>query len=148
MLERLGRGLTFVVGSVVGGLALAFLIVAVRPDLIRRTVAPSLPLPVASQPALPAPSRVTYAAAVQLAAPSVVNIYTQRLGSCAVISYPATETGSSAASDPASSSTRPATWSPMITSSPTPTRSGSSSKTAASPKRTSSAATPTRTSRS
>jgi hypothetical protein len=30
MLERLGRGLTFVVGSVVGGLALAFLIVAVR----------------------------------------------------------------------------------------------------------------------
>ena len=79
MLERLGRGLTFVVGSVVGGLALAFLIVAVRPDLIRRTVAPSLPLPVASQPALPAPSRVTYAAAVQLAAPSVVNIYTQRL---------------------------------------------------------------------
>jgi serine protease DegS len=79
MLERLGRGLTFVVGSVVGGLALAFLIVAVRPDLIRRTVAPSLPLPVATQPALPAPSRVTYAAAVQLAAPSVVNIYTQRL---------------------------------------------------------------------
>jgi len=79
MLERLGRGLTFVVGSVVGGLALAFLIVAVRPDLIRRGVAPSLPLPVVSQPALPAPARVTYAAAVQLAAPSVVNIYTQRL---------------------------------------------------------------------
>ena len=36
MLERLGRGLTFVAGSVVGGLALAFLIVALRPDLIRR----------------------------------------------------------------------------------------------------------------
>ena len=35
MLERLGRGLTFVAGSVVGGLALAFLIVALRPDLIR-----------------------------------------------------------------------------------------------------------------
>ena len=79
MLERLGRGLTFVVGSVVGGLALAFLIVAIRPDLIRRGVAPVLPLPVVSQPALPAPARVTYAAAVQLAAPSVVNIYTQRL---------------------------------------------------------------------
>jgi serine peptidase DegS len=78
MLERLGRGLTFVVGSVVGGLALAFLIVAVRPDLIRRGVAPSLPPPVVAQPALPAPARVTYAAAVQLAAPSVVNIYTQR----------------------------------------------------------------------
>ncbi len=79
MLERLGRGLTFMVGSIVGGLALAFVIVAVRPDLIRRGVAPSLPLPVVSQPALPAPARVTYAAAVQLAAPSVVNIYTQRL---------------------------------------------------------------------
>lgn len=79
MLERLGRGLTFVVGSVVGGLALAFLIVAVRPDLIRRGVVPPLPQPVVSQPALPAPARVTYAAAVQLAAPSVVNIYTQRL---------------------------------------------------------------------
>ena len=79
MLERLGRGLTFVVGSIVGGLALAFLLVAVRPELIRRGVAPSLPPPVISQPALPAPARVTYAAAVQLAAPSVVNIYTQRL---------------------------------------------------------------------
>jgi serine protease DegS len=79
MLERLGRGLTFMVGSVVGGLALAFVIVAVRPDLIRRGVAPSLPVPVVSQPALPGPARVTYAAAVQLAAPSVVNIYTQRL---------------------------------------------------------------------
>ena len=35
MLNRLGRGLIFVAGSVVGGLALAFLIVAVRPELIR-----------------------------------------------------------------------------------------------------------------
>jgi len=79
MLERLGRGLTFVVGSIVGGLALAFVLVAVRPELIRRGIAPSLPPPVVPQPALPAPARVTYAAAVQLAAPSVVNIYTQRL---------------------------------------------------------------------
>jgi serine protease DegS len=79
MLERLGRGLTFVVGSVVGGLALAFLIVAVRPDLIRRGVAPVLPMPVVAAPAQPAPARVTYAAAVQRAAPSVVNVYTSRL---------------------------------------------------------------------
>jgi len=79
MLERLGRGLTFVVGSVVGGLALAFVIVAVRPDLIRRGTLPPLPMPAVSTPALPAPARVTYAAAVQLAAPSVVNIYTERL---------------------------------------------------------------------
>ena len=35
MLKRLGRGLIFVAGSVVGGLALAFLIVALRPELIR-----------------------------------------------------------------------------------------------------------------
>ncbi|MGH8209057.1 MAG: S1C family serine protease [Steroidobacteraceae bacterium] len=79
MLERLGRGLTFVVGSVVGGLALAFLIVAVRPDLIRREAAPALPMPVVSSPALPAPARVTYSAAVQRAAPAVVNVYTARL---------------------------------------------------------------------
>ena len=81
MLERLGRGLTFVVGSVVGGLALAFLIVAVRPDLIRRGAAPGLPMPPvsASAPSVPAPARVTYAAAVQRAAPAVVNVYTARL---------------------------------------------------------------------
>ncbi|HVW68879.1 MAG TPA: trypsin-like peptidase domain-containing protein [Steroidobacteraceae bacterium] len=82
MLERLGRGLTFVVGSVVGGLALAFLIVALRPDLIRRGAAPALPPPASSTitpAALPAPARVTYAAAVQRAAPAVVNIYTARV---------------------------------------------------------------------
>lgn len=80
MLERLGRGLTFVVGSVVGGLALAFVIVAVRPDLIRRGDAPVVAaLPAVSSPALPAPARVTYADAVQRAAPAVVNVYTQRL---------------------------------------------------------------------
>src|SRR3569833_4549797 len=81
MLERLGRGLTFVVGSVVGGLALAFLIVAVRPDLVRRGAAPVLQMPPvsASAPAVPGPARVTYAAAVQRAAPAVVNVYTARL---------------------------------------------------------------------
>ena len=85
MLERLGRGLTFVVGSIVGGLALAFVIVAIRPDLIRRpapaTFVPSPPpmTPTASSVDIPAPARVTYNAAVQRAAPSVVNIYTQRV---------------------------------------------------------------------
>jgi serine peptidase DegS len=79
MLERLGRGLTFVVGSVVGGLALAFLMVTLRPDLIRRGAAPALPMPAALSPALPAPARVTYSAAVDRAAPAVVNVYTARL---------------------------------------------------------------------
>ncbi|HEY3784499.1 MAG TPA: trypsin-like peptidase domain-containing protein [Steroidobacteraceae bacterium] len=80
MLERLGRGLTFVAGSVVGGLALAFLIVAARPDLIRRSGAKA-PVTVLSGRAvsMPAPERVTYSAAVQRAAPSVVNVYTARL---------------------------------------------------------------------
>jgi serine protease DegS len=36
-------------------------------------------LPAVSSPALPAPARVTYADAVQRAAPAVVNVYTQRL---------------------------------------------------------------------
>ena len=81
MLERFGRGLTFVVGSIVGGLALAFVIVAIRPDLIRRgSAAAVLPaMPPEAPASVPAPARVTYSAAVQRAAPAVVNIYTQRL---------------------------------------------------------------------
>src|SRR5581483_8262160 len=81
MLERFGRGLTFVVGSIVGGLALAFVIVAIRPDLVRRSPAVAvLPaLPAETTPSVAAPARVTYSAAVQRAAPAVVNIYTQRL---------------------------------------------------------------------
>ena len=80
MLERAGSGLTFVAGSVVGGLALAFLVVALRPDLIRRGApAPSAPVAAAPSPVAPAPVRVTYAAAVQRAAPAVVNVYTARL---------------------------------------------------------------------
>ncbi|HZO21545.1 MAG TPA: trypsin-like peptidase domain-containing protein [Steroidobacteraceae bacterium] len=80
MLERLGRGLTFVAGSVVGGLALAFLIVAARPELIRRSGAKA-PVPAVADPptSVHAPARVTYADAVQRAAPSVVNVYTARL---------------------------------------------------------------------
>src|SRR5213082_236015 len=78
MLKRFGSALIFVAGSVVGGLALAFLIVALHPDLIRgpsRSPGPAAP---AADRALPSPERVTYAAAVQRAAPSVVNIYTER----------------------------------------------------------------------
>jgi serine peptidase DegS len=84
MLERLGRGLTFIAGSVVGGLALAFVIVALRPDLIRGDAgpppAPPPPaVPAASAPVAREPLRVSYAAAVQRAAPAVVNIYTARV---------------------------------------------------------------------
>ena len=93
-LEHLGRGLTFVAGSVVGGLALAFLIVAMRPDLIRGHAAPqappaaappaaAAPVPAAVTAAAPAPAsvpaRTSYADAVQRAAPAVVNVYTDRL---------------------------------------------------------------------
>jgi len=79
MIDRLSRGLVFVAGSVVGGLALAFVIVALRPDLIRRG-GPIAPLITARPPAVQAaPTRVTYAAAVQRAAPSVVNVYTKQL---------------------------------------------------------------------
>ncbi|HJS89126.1 MAG TPA: trypsin-like peptidase domain-containing protein [Steroidobacteraceae bacterium] len=84
MLQRLGRGLTFVAGSVVGGLALAFVIVALRPDLIRRSAGVAPPPAYVAAPAAPVaaargPARVTYAAAVQRAAPAVVNIYTARV---------------------------------------------------------------------
>ena len=87
MLDSLGRGLTFILGSVIGGLALAFLIVALRPDLIRGTPGPAPLLAPAPSPAAaatpagapPAPARVSYAAAVERAAPAVVNVYTKRL---------------------------------------------------------------------
>jgi len=80
VLRRLGSALIFVAGSVAGGLALAFLIVLLRPDLIRAPARPPLP---AAPPAEPhpvaGPTRVTYASAVQRAAPAVVNVYTARL---------------------------------------------------------------------
>ena len=84
MLQRLSRGLTFIAGSVVGGLALAFVIVAARPDLIRENAgsqpAPaSLPPPAVSESAGRGPEPTTYADAVQRAAPAVVNIYTARV---------------------------------------------------------------------
>jgi serine protease DegS len=81
MFRRLGSAVVFVAGSVVGGLALAFLLVALRPDLIRGAVRASAPAvgSVAAATALPAPARVTYADAVQRAAPAVVNVYTARV---------------------------------------------------------------------
>src|SRR5919197_3328612 len=74
------RGLIFLAGSVVGGLALAFVAVMVRPDLIRRGGAPT-PVTLVAGPrqTVPAPVRATYSAAVQRAAPAVVNVYTARL---------------------------------------------------------------------
>ena len=62
MLGRLGSALVFVAGSVVGGLALAFLIVALRPELIRdgaRSAPASLPVvPQPPAPEVPAIERV------------------------------------------------------------------------------------------
>jgi serine peptidase DegS len=73
-----GRGVAFVAGSVVGGLALAFLIVALRPDLVRAPVTAAAPPTAAPRVALQSPA-LTYADAVQRAAPAVVNIYTARV---------------------------------------------------------------------
>lgn len=117
-LNSIGRALTFVGASVVSGLALAFLLVAWRPQLIRRAApagaaqtepaqlaasaaraAGGLVQPADATDADPAaralatpadprgtavravegPSRVTYADAVERAAPAVVNIFTARL---------------------------------------------------------------------
>ena len=76
-MQHLGRGLTFIAGSVIGGLALAFIVIALRPELIRGargTTAENAP---------PAPAgtldHASYAAAVDRAAPAVVNVYTERL---------------------------------------------------------------------
>jgi serine protease DegS len=78
MLQHLGRGFTFIAGSVIGGLALAFVAIALRPELIRGspgTTAASAPLPAPAGTA----DRASYAGAVDRAAPAVVNVYTERL---------------------------------------------------------------------
>ncbi len=127
-LNTIGRALTFVGASVVSGLALAFLLVAWRPELIRRAAPPRdaaagsaaarlapgaieetsaaaaarfsaastgaaavgggtgdpAGAPAAADPrgaarrAVEGPARVTYADAVERAAPAVVNIFTAR----------------------------------------------------------------------
>jgi serine protease DegS len=77
MLRRLGNALVFVAGSIVGGLALAFLIVALRPELIRGAPRPVVPASPVVEPSAP-PPQASYADAVQRAAPAVVNVYTTR----------------------------------------------------------------------
>ncbi|MBV8342705.1 MAG: trypsin-like peptidase domain-containing protein [Gammaproteobacteria bacterium] len=98
MLGRLGSAVIFIAGSAVGGLALAFVIVALRPDLLRGAARTGMPPaivapapPVAAPPASPAAAgappaapepasgRESYAHAVERAAPAVVNVYTARL---------------------------------------------------------------------
>src|ERR1700733_2624380 len=74
MPTQLPRWLTFIVGWAVGGLAPAFVIVAIWPQLLYREPTAA---PIASAPSVP--GRVTYADAVARAAPAVVNIYTARL---------------------------------------------------------------------
>jgi serine protease DegS len=98
-LRKLGSGLVFLTGTIVGGLALAFLAVFFRPELLQR--APAQPGPAATAPPAPGdglatglavtpvgatPERTsvdvpahTLAAAVRRAAPAVVNIYTARV---------------------------------------------------------------------
>src|SRR5689334_24255087 len=90
------RFVTFVTLSAVVGLAAAFVVVMLRPELIGRRPAAPLPSPPAAAPqpapAAAAPAATTapvvetpahpvnsYADAVERAAPAVVNIYTARL---------------------------------------------------------------------
>src|SRR5580700_3635801 len=100
---RIGRVLMFIAASVVSGLALAFLIVAWRPQLVRVTPPPQRPLaqstppaaassgstaaaadsaaaPVHERPAVlfPGHDAWSYSDAVQRAGPAVVKIYTSR----------------------------------------------------------------------
>src|SRR5690349_6595538 len=86
------RFLTFIAASTIVGLAAAFIVVVVRPELIGKRApasqpapAPS-PAPVLAPPVVQAPEPQTasrpansYAEAVERAAPAVVTIYTARL---------------------------------------------------------------------
>ena len=100
-LRKLGLGLVFLTGATVGGLALAFLVVFFKPELLvrTRTVSPAaLPSTATTAPAAPATATTvalgatdsaksaalgialhSFADAVRRAAPAVVNIYTARL---------------------------------------------------------------------
>jgi len=97
-LRKLGPALVFLAGAIIGGLALAFLAVFFRPELLVRaprpaanaTSAPAAPGPIAAntnpantQTAAPNAPAVeeshSLAAAVRRAAPAVVNIYTARV---------------------------------------------------------------------
>ena len=102
-MQQLGRGLIFLLGALVGGLALAFVVVYLRPELLPgvRTRAVPVDAPATSgagTPAAPAtappgsapsPPRAesealnadthSFATAVSRAAPAVVNVYTQRV---------------------------------------------------------------------
>jgi serine protease DegS len=99
-LRKLGTGLVFLTGAVVGGLALAFLLVYFRPELLVRTRTVSAPAaPAVAAPADASPRSTatgpealdttaiadsgsalhSFAYAVRRAAPAVVNIYTARV---------------------------------------------------------------------
>jgi serine protease DegS len=102
-MQQLGRGAAFLVGAIVGGMALAFVVVFLRPDLLPRpavadpaVTAPSqkpatlaasadtssdnpplVPLPATAESASDKPHLL--ADAVERAGPAVVNIYTERM---------------------------------------------------------------------
>ncbi len=95
---RLGRAATFLAGCIIGGLALAFIVVFVHPELLARPAPPTTGADsggertnmgvTAVAPPSPAPAVAdrggaataeSYAAAVRRAAPAVVNISTARL---------------------------------------------------------------------
>ena len=99
-LRKLGQGLVFLIGATVGGLALAFLIVFFKPELLVRTrtvtsldaaalvAPPQAPaLATVASPDVPDGAKSgdlgialhSFAGAVHRAAPAVVNIYTARL---------------------------------------------------------------------
>jgi serine protease DegS len=106
-LRKLGLGVVFLTGAIIGGLALAFLLVVFRPALLQQqppagTAASAIGAGGAVPQATPAPAAPTlavpggsgpgtgttaadtvaarsFAAAVRRAAPAVVNIYTSRL---------------------------------------------------------------------
>ncbi len=99
-LRKLGLGLVFLIGATIGGLALAFLVVFFKPELLVRTrtvtaaaVAASTtppaaaPLATVASPDAPESNKSadigialhSFAGAVHRAAPAVVNIYTARV---------------------------------------------------------------------
>jgi serine protease DegS len=94
-LRKFGSALVFLAGAIIGGLALAFLAVYIRPELLVRAPRPAAPAPApgpaagSATVAVGGPAQLAIArteppahwlaAAVRRAAPAVVNVYTARV---------------------------------------------------------------------
>ncbi len=84
---KIQRFLTFLTTSIIAGLAAAFLIIVINPDLLKEEQLDIKEAPTAEIPLARETGPVSYADAVAKAAPAVVNIYTTKITTERVTPY-------------------------------------------------------------